>query len=972
MAAQLVETLARAVHYAHQNHIVHRDLKPANVLLQESGKHRQMDGLSDSCLLTPGSCLKITDFGLAKHLDDDVGSDRIHAVEGSNRPDKSGHYERHLQTLTGEILGTPSYMAPEQAEGKARDTGPATDLYALGAILYELLTGRPPFKGQSTLDTLEQVRTQEPVSPSRLQPRLPHDLGTICLKCLQKDAKKRYASGEELADDLRRFLDGKPIQARPVGQTERLWRWCRRNPVVAGLLASVAVLLVAVAVAATLAAVHAEQRAAAAKQAADQADAREQDHKREILLRQIELLRQGTRNAGWSGNAWDRVIEAARIRRDDRLQSQAAATLAGMDARLVKQFEDQAASSVAFDVKGTRLLMGGTATWKDQAPTAAQLWDRATGGLVHSKQTGPGPVAFGPDGTPLQLVTREPGLLLWDVARAKAITECQFDSKDNKSLGALSWKDLVMAMTADGSLIAAAAPVAEGKGILVVWDGKTGKRLFQHAVSAKALAFSPDKAFLAAADDQGRVTIWSLPHGKHVDTIEATRMTIHCLAFGPDTRLLAVGGSGGTLTVWDWRRQQPLSECRGSWWDVFAVTFSPDGTTLASGGRYEAKLWDVATGRLILELQTHDFSTGLAFAADGRRLAISSKARFGLPGHVAIYELQYGRGIHTLRGLNAPVAKLCFSPDGKLAAALSQNWQVAIWDLGSGHLRRLLEVPKGSTADNAALAFSPDGRRFAFSTWTKAQLWDLDTGKELDHWELPEGLQDTLAFHPSGKLLLFRFETRDKKGFREVARDHPRVCRVRDLLGPDPTQPLAKVSLFKRHVFSIAAPRDGSYFVVGGLSGTDPSQHILGVFDGTGKELWLVRYGHLPEHVSVDARLDPDGTVMALKQEGDNHALVEMPSGRVLDSLPKDFSSLSPGGRYLGGVPPVAPGEARLWALLRRGNAKPLVNLIVGEQGGPEFNPDGRLVAWGNPDGSVSVCDLEQVRQRLSEAHLGW
>jgi hypothetical protein len=202
-AAELVEALARAMHYAHQRGIVHRDLKPANVLL------------------TADATPKIADFGLAKLL---VGGE--------------------VQTQSGAILGTPSYMAPEQAEGKGKDIGPAVDVYALGALLYELLTGRPPFRGETPLETVQQVKAEEPLPPSRLQPKVPRDLTTICLKCLQKEPRQRYASAEALAEDLRRFLHQEPILARPVYRAERLWRWCRRNPVTASLTAAVAFLFV--------------------------------------------------------------------------------------------------------------------------------------------------------------------------------------------------------------------------------------------------------------------------------------------------------------------------------------------------------------------------------------------------------------------------------------------------------------------------------------------------------------------------------------------------------------------------------------------------------------------------------------------------------------------------------------------------------------------------------------------------------
>ncbi len=209
-AARVVELLARAMHHAHEQGIIHRDLKPANVLVAADG--------------TP----KITDFGLAKRLDADAG-----------------------QTPSGAILGTPSYMAPEQAAGKVRQVGPAADVYALGALLYELLTGRPPFRAATPLDTLLQVLAEEPVPPSRLQPKLPRDLETICLKCLQKNPARRYAPALALAEDLRRFQAHEPIQGRPAGRGERLVKWARRHPTTAaaagvGVLLGVALAVVGV------------------------------------------------------------------------------------------------------------------------------------------------------------------------------------------------------------------------------------------------------------------------------------------------------------------------------------------------------------------------------------------------------------------------------------------------------------------------------------------------------------------------------------------------------------------------------------------------------------------------------------------------------------------------------------------------------------------------------------------------------
>ncbi len=214
-AAELIEVLARAAHAAHEHGIVHRDLKPTNVMLTTPPP----DAVPLPVFQSFG-VPKIMDFGLAKRM----------GAEGGN-------------TRTGAVMGTPSYMAPEQAEGKSRHVGPAADVYALGAILYEALTGRPPFRGATLMETLDQVRNRQPVAPDKVQPNLPRNLATICLRALAKEPEARYPSALALADDLRRFLGHEQVVARPVTRRERTWRWCRQNPLLAGLSGGVAALL---------------------------------------------------------------------------------------------------------------------------------------------------------------------------------------------------------------------------------------------------------------------------------------------------------------------------------------------------------------------------------------------------------------------------------------------------------------------------------------------------------------------------------------------------------------------------------------------------------------------------------------------------------------------------------------------------------------------------------------------------------
>ncbi|HVC93430.1 MAG TPA: serine/threonine-protein kinase [Pirellulales bacterium] len=235
-AAEVLAVLAGAMAYAHEHGIIHRDLKPGNILIAADGT------------------AKITDFGLAKRVENEDNS----------------------QTRSGTVLGTPDYMAPEQASGKTKDVGPLADVYALGSMFYEFLTGRPPFRSASMLDTLQQVMRNEPVPLSQLDPKLPRDLETICLKCLQKDPEKRYAGASALAEDLRRYLAGEPIRARPVGPAERAWRWCRRNPRTTALSAVVALLIVVWAATASALAVRLNEEKGATQKALVLAEANEE------------------------------------------------------------------------------------------------------------------------------------------------------------------------------------------------------------------------------------------------------------------------------------------------------------------------------------------------------------------------------------------------------------------------------------------------------------------------------------------------------------------------------------------------------------------------------------------------------------------------------------------------------------------------------------------------------------------------
>jgi tRNA A-37 threonylcarbamoyl transferase component Bud32 len=437
-AARLIEQVARAVDYAHRRGIIHRDLKPANVLLDREGQPR------------------ITDFGLA----------RMAASES------------HL-TASGQVVGTPSYMPPEQAAGASDQIGPAADVYALGATLYCLLTGRPPFQAASVLETLQQVLEQEPVPPRQLNAAVPHDLETICLKCLQKEPARRYASAEAVAADLAHFLAGEPIRARPVGRSERLWRWCRRNPALAALTAAVALLLVAAAVSATVAALQFRLKAEAESRAKEELETKREELETNLYFHRIalayrELSRDNLRRAleqldncperlrQWE---WHYLMRACRV--DPVI------------------FGDQKeVNSVAFSPNGELLASAGLGgivkVRKSRTGEEVQTLNAKTD-FVYS-------VAFHPDGKHLAFAGADWKVKVCDWTTRQEAFACPSEA-DNRTA-------YRVAFSPDGRRLAVGSD-----GAVNVWDWVQGQRLLTlpgHAKKAISVAFSPDGRRLAA------------------------------------------------------------------------------------------------------------------------------------------------------------------------------------------------------------------------------------------------------------------------------------------------------------------------------------------------------------------------------------------------------------------------------------------------------------------------------------------
>ncbi|MBM4072466.1 MAG: hypothetical protein FJ271_26590 [Planctomycetes bacterium] len=942
-SAKRVESLARAIHAAHCRNIVHRDLKPANILLarKDDSQSKALSAVHHSSFLDHHSP-KITDFGLAKKLDGGPG-----------------------KTLAGEVVGTPGYMAPEQAAGKGV-VGPAADVYALGAVLYEMLTGRPPFRGPTAFDTVLQVLHEEPVRPSYLRRDLPRDLETICLKCLAKEPAKRYASAEALADDLHRFRRGQPIKARPVGLLERGWKWARHRPVSAALVAGI--FLVAFLGFAGITWQWQEARLARNRlelekqEALDaRADAVESHHleaeQRKKTRASLYFSRIAQSQLQWRVNdlssARSSLLKCLPAPRQKDLRGWEWHYLQALfhnDLFTLKHDCDGAGGDVVYDPRGRWLitLVAGSPAGARNSTGEVHVWSHRTGERLRSWSS-PNLVprmALSSTGERLALGGVDGSVAIHDPATGKLLLRKKLHDRAVVALAFSPGGHWLASATADQVKITDSA------------SGKLVKALASDGMHIQCLAFHPAGSILATGNLDTSVKLWNVKSGREFQVLKGHKKPVQCAAFSPSGMTMVSAGSNGNLKLWELFSGHIIQSLTADTGAVLSLAFHPDGRSLAKAGKDgTVRVWDLEAGveRMVFRGHTSPVD-GVAFSPDGQRLASIAPVE----GTVKVWDLTRNPELATFARTETDVAAIAFHEDRKRLVSVTMSGKVQHWDVFSGLplAERSLALHKETLSPAMGTAFSPDGRLLAGRSAADArvvQVWDAETGAEKLSLPAHSWPIACLRFSADGRsLATCACDFRDPEPAHEVT--------VWNLDGP--VEVTKKTGRGK--VFCVAFSADGAWLAWGGQKG---EVALLPLVPGGEPVRLAVHQGDVggiafnPKSTMFASAGMEDRTVKLWKT---THFLPGQDRPHLLLAAPGLIGDLAfhPSGKRLAGI---SRDVMKIWEI-ETGNEVLTLRGAPQRYWDPPFNPrlassaDGCFLAGTNWDESISLWEAPEIQ----------
>lgn len=937
--AEVMAHVADAVQHGHDRDICHRDIKPSNLLIDAS----------ETCF--------VIDYGLAGV---------VNGRPGGTPPTEAGLDDR----LTHGPLGTPRYMAPEQfAADSAIRSDPRSDVWGLGVTLYEMLTLRPAFQGKNWTAIRDAVLNTDPAEPRSLVRNVPRDLAAICFKAIEKNPDRRYGTAREFARELRRWSRGEPTEVRPGWKTLRPLRLLvRRNKAWAAAIFALLLLLAG-------STVWAIQRAEQRK--------RELEYSRTFA--ESEEIRYDRPYIGWSGASRAKLKVALRIRPDADLRSQALATFTGPEARQVRSYELPSTGkkiglkNVAFGPNG-QILAGGypdTPTLLFNGPLAQEPAATPYCGLRS--------VAFIDGGIPVELTPAEERLVLRRVDSDRALAVIPLPK------GAAS---PVVALSPDARLAAVTVTKSHDEdgratGFSQLWSldpntpGAEPTKLAEWGQPSSALAFASDGKYLATGSFEGAVRIYSTADGGEVLSLEGGQLPILSLAFGRNFwksardkprlvpgglsgRLLAVGTRSGTTYVWDLETRGLANQLCGSSHYVNAVAFGPDGSSLITAGHQAPIRWDVASGQaeFSLSLERNDrrssFWTGAAVSPDGKQVALTKSNQLGGTAGLEVIEFVEDRGIRTFRGLVGQVQFVRLSPKAKWVGALSQTWQVGVWERETGRIAYVWDVPVGATSDNADLAFDEKEETVYFVSGRRACRLNLATGERAGSWSIPFGLSDRLAICPGQNPMLLRL----------VWKGPQAEYRWRELLEEGKSQERSLPAPGGVKMNSDGVDARGKYVVVPLKDTADQSG--IRVYDiDTGNPIPLPP--NMPFARVSGGLISEGGKFLAIQgsdASGSLTCIYRLPEMTLqCTERASNITGIDDTGTLV--ARSVTDGSRSEFGLFRIGEKRPILSFDIGRMPGGDphrsLTGDGRFCIWGRSDGTVCVADIDRCLEELAE-----